>query len=80
MEKNVVGHRIRAARFMRNPPMDQKDLLAKLQVEGLDISQPVLSNIERGKRPVYDIELKIFAKVLGVSINWLLGETDTPQF
>ena len=30
MEKNVVGHRIRAARFMRNPPMDQKDLLAKL--------------------------------------------------
>lgn len=78
MGTNVVGHKIRAARFMHNPPMDQKDLMAKLQVEGLNISQPVLSNIERGKRPVYDIELKTFAKILGVSVSWLLGETDIP--
>ena len=62
---------------MRIPKMEQQELLAKLQVEGLDISQSILSKIENGKRPVYDIELKAFAKVLSVSVNWLLGETDS---
>ncbi len=70
---STTGQKIRIARAMRIPKMEQQELLAKLQVEGLDISQSILSKIENGKRPVYDIELKIFAKVLGVSINWLLG-------
>ena len=70
---NMIGQKIRIARAMRNPKMEQQELLAKLQVQGLDISQSILSKIENGKRPVYDIELKAFAKVLGVSINWLLG-------
>lgn len=78
MRTNIVGHKIRMARAMHNPPMEQKDLLAKLQVEGLNISQPILSSIENEKRIVSDIELKTFAKVLGVSINWLLGISDTP--
>ena len=69
----MIGQKIRIARAMRNPKMEQQELLAKLQVQGLDISQSILSKIENGKRPVYDIELKAFAKVLGVSINWLLG-------
>mgnify|MGYP002568522159 CR=1 FL=1 len=77
MSTNVVGRRIRLARTMHNPPLEQKDLMAKLQVEGLNISQPTLSNIENEKRIVSDIELKVFAKVLGVSVNWLLGETDS---
>lgn len=59
--------------------MDQKDLLAKLQVEGINISQSMLSKIENGKRPVSDIELAAFAKVLGVNIYWLLGKTDKPN-
>ena len=79
MRTNIVGHRIRAARAMHNPPMDQMELMAKLQVEGLNISQPILSSIENEKRSVSDIELKAFAKVLGVNIYWLLGETDIPK-
>ncbi len=74
---NTTGQKIRIARAMRIPKMEQQELLAKLQVEGLDISQSILSKIENGKRPVYDIELKAFSKVLGVSVNWLLGETDS---
>lgn len=70
---STTGQKIRIARAMRIPKMEQQELLAKLQVEGLDISQSILSKIENGKRPVYDTELKAFAKVLGVSINWLLG-------
>ena len=77
MNKNLISKRIRIARSMQEPKMDQKDLLAKLQVEGINISQSMLSKIENGKRPVSDIELKAFAKVLGVNIYWLLGETDS---
>ena len=76
MRTNIVGHKIRMARSMHNPPMEQKDLLAKLQVEGLNITQPILSSIEHEKRMVSDIELKAFAKVLGVSIDWLVGNAD----
>ncbi len=76
MRTNIVGHKIRMARSMHNPPMEQKDLLAKLQVEGLNITQPILSSIEHEKRMVSDIELKVFAKVLGVSIDWLVGNAD----
>ena len=78
MRTNIVGHKIRMARGMHNPPMEQKDLLAKLQVEGLNITQPILSSLENEKRMVSDIELKVFAKVLGVSIDWLVGNSDTP--
>lgn len=76
MIKNLVNKRIRIARAMHDPKMDQKDLLAKLQVEGINISQSMLSKIENGKRPVSDIELRAFAKVLGVSMEWLVGNSD----
>lgn len=72
---NTVGQKIRIARAMRG--MEQQELLAKLQIEGLDISRSILSKIENSKRPVFDIEIKIFAKVLDVSVAWLLGETDS---
>ena len=76
MNVNIVGHRMRIARAMKKPPMSQKDLLAKLQTEGVDISQSTLSKIENGDRHVTDIELKTIAKVLKVSILWLMDESD----
>ncbi len=53
--------------------MKLKDLLAKLQTEGVDISYPALSLLEGQKRPVSDFELDALAKVLNVSVDWLLG-------
>jgi len=50
------------------------DLLAKLQLAGLDISAGTLSLIERQNRPLADWELRIFADILRVSIEWLIGE------
>jgi len=76
MKANIIGHRMRIARAMKVPPMNQQELLAKLQTEGIDISQPTLSKIENGDRHVTDIELKIIAKVLNVSILWLMDEKD----
>lgn len=75
MEENISGNRIRVARLMKKPPMNQQELLAKLQNEGVDISQSTLSKIENGDRYITDVELKVFAKILNVSILWLLDET-----
>lgn len=53
--------------------MKQVELLAKLQLAGIDISVPTLSLLEGQKRPVSDIELNALADILNVSVDWLLG-------
>ena len=53
--------------------MKQVELLAKLQLAGIDISVPALSLLEGQKRPVSDIELNALAYILNVSVDWLLG-------
>jgi len=76
MSANIIGQRIRIARAMKTPPMSQQTLLAKRQTAGLDISQSTLSKIENGDRYVKDIELKVIAKALNVSILWFVEETE----
>lgn len=69
--RNLVGARVTEARAAQG--ILQKDLLARLQVKGVDISLPALSLLEGQKRPVSDIELKALAEVLQVDVRWLLG-------
>lgn len=78
MSENVSGHRIRAARNMMKPRLKQDELVARMQIEGIYISNQILSLIELNKRYVTDVELIAFAKVLNVSTSWLLEETDNP--
>lgn len=70
-DRNIIGARVTEARAAQG--ILQKDLLARLQVKGVDISLPALSLLEGQKRPVSDIELKALAEVLGVDVRWLLG-------
>ena len=70
-DRNLVGERVTEARNAQG--ILQKDLLARLQVKGVDISLPALSLLEGQKRPVSDIELKALAEVLQVDVRWLLG-------
>lgn len=42
-------------------------------MQGTNLERDSISRIEIGTRFVSDFELKIFAEVLGVSVNWLLG-------
>ena len=69
--RNMVGARVTEAR--KNMGMKQVELLAKLQLAGVDMSVPALSLLEGQKRPVSDIELVALADILHVSTEWLLG-------
>ena len=72
--RNLIGARVTIARKERG--MKQVELLAKLQLAGVDLSIPALSLLEGQKRPVSDNELCALADILQVSVDWLLGRTD----
>ena len=69
-DKNIVGARGEQKR--KTIGMKQKDLLAQLQIRGVDLNSSGLSKLEGQLRGVADYELKAIAEVLGVSVNWLL--------
>ncbi len=73
-DRNLVGARVTQARLAMG--MKQVELLAKLQLAGVDLSVPALSLLEGQKRPVTDIELVALADILHVSVDWLLGRED----
>ena len=73
-DRNLVGARVTQARLARG--MKQTELLAQLQLAGVDLSVPALSLLEGQKRPVSDIELNALADILKVSPDWLLGRTE----
>ena len=70
-DRNIIGARVTEARQAQG--MKQIELLAKLQLAGIDISSPALSLLEGQKRPGSDIELNALASILNVSVDWLLG-------
>ncbi len=67
---NCSGLHIRERRLELK--LSQEQLAAKLQLEGLDITQKAVSRIETGLRVVPDYEIPFFADALGVSPLWLL--------
>jgi len=68
--KNISGDRIYQARTARR--LSQSDLAARMQINGVTIEREAISKIETGDRFVTDYELMMFAKVLGVPIDWLV--------
>lgn len=73
-KKNICGDRIHEARCKLR--LTQSDLAAQLQVNGIIIERDSISRIEIGTRFVADYELKHFAKILKVSVEWLLGDDE----
>ena len=51
----------------------QKDLSARLEVQGLSIDQAMISRIEKGERPVMDYELVAIARALKIDLGELLS-------
>lgn len=71
---NICGIRVRQARAMHNPPLTQGDLARKIQLMGMDMTPLIVSRIEKNQRHVCDAELRVLAKALGVTMDWLCGD------
>lgn len=69
--RNSVGARVERKR--KELGMKQKDLLARLQVKGIELNSSGLSKLEGQIRSVNDYELIALSEALGVTVNWLLG-------
>ena len=70
-KKNICGDRVHEARCRLR--LTQSDLAARLQINGIIMERDSVSRIEIGTRFVADYELREIAKVLNVTVNWLLG-------
>lgn len=69
--RNIIGTKVTDLR--QSCGMKQKDLLARLQIEGMEVNASGLSKIEGQQRSVTDRELVMIANVFDVSLDWLLG-------
>ena len=72
--KNLCGERVHEARCRLR--LTQADLAARLQSAGVTLERDCVSRIEIGTRFVADYELLMLAKILGVSVEWLLTGGD----
>lgn len=68
---NICGDRVRLARAMHKPPLRQEDLAREINLMGMDMTKLIISRIEKNQRHVCDAELKMLAKALGVTMEWL---------
>lgn len=64
---------VRIGRALHKPPLTQEDLARKINLMGMDMTRLIVSRIEKNQRHVYDAELPMLAKALGVSMDWLCG-------
>ncbi len=76
IQGNICGERIRLGRALQKPPMTQEDLARKMQLMGMDITPIIISRVEKNQRHVCDAELRMFAKALNMSMDWLCGDED----
>lgn len=76
IEGNICGEKVRLARAMHKPPLTQEDLATKLNLMGIDFTKVIISRIEKNQRHVVDGELKMLAKALGVTMEWLCSDDE----
>jgi transcriptional regulator with XRE-family HTH domain len=74
--KNIVGGRVAKARQRCTPALTQDALSGRLARLGIQLDRAAIAKIENNFRYVLDYELKGLADVLGVGVNWLLGDED----
>ncbi len=70
-DKNIIGKRLLERR--KECGLNQKDLLTKLQLKGIEMSSSSLSKIEGQQRTVKDYELAAFCEILEIDARELLG-------
>lgn len=74
---NICSERVRLGRALQKPPITQEELAKKLQFMGMeDMTTLIISRIEKNQRHVCDAELRMIAKALDVTMEWLVGDSD----
>lgn len=76
IEGNICGEKVRLARAMHKPPLTQEELATKLNLMGIDFTKVIISRIEKNQRHVVDGELKMLAKALDVTMEWLCSDDE----
>lgn len=77
IKENLCADRVRLGRALQKPPMTQEDLARKINLMGEEnMTKLIISRIEQNQRHVCDAELRIIAKALSVSMDWLVGDSD----
>ncbi len=76
IQGNICAERVRLGRALQKPPMKQEDLAREIQLMGMEMTALIISRIENNQRHVCDAELRMIAKALGVSMDWLCGDSD----
>ena len=71
---NICADRVRLARALQKPPITQEELARKIQFMGMDMTALIISRIEKNQRHVCDAELRMLARALDVSMDWLCGD------
>ena len=71
-KNNICGRKIKKYREALSDAHSQRQLSEVLQLEGLDLDKNAVQRMESGQRFVTDIELRVIARVLGVSYEDLL--------
>lgn len=71
--RNIIGSRVKEARLRFDPPLTQDQLSGRLAAVGIQLDRVALAKVESGLRCAFDYEVKGFASVLKVDVNWLLG-------
>lgn len=70
--KNVICKNLRRFRKMRGLTQDQ--LAARMQVMNVNLTQELISRIERNTRIVTDYELACFCRALDVTVAEMLSD------
>ena len=69
---NHCGEAIATLRKRLSPKVSQRAFADMLQLAGLALDKNAIQRIESGQRFVTDIELKVIAQVLGITVDELL--------
>lgn len=68
-QRNVIGKNIKHMRMKKK--ITQEELVARLNIIGILIDQPMLSKVENLSREVVDYEVIGIAEALGISVESL---------
>lgn len=74
VRRNIIGNKVKSIRKFKN--YTQKELVAKINLQGVKIDEPMLSRIESETRPILDYEVYAIANALNVSVDNLFNQND----